>query len=132
MHPRNSIWFRFFLSAGLLLQVAGSLPLAGAAAEAARLPAAAPAAYAGGAAEVLGFFATDDASLQAPEASSATDGQPQPGSPAAPPLPPAGPYYQTAAAPNQPDTNVGGTIITDTTWTVANSPYTATTSVTVA
>ncbi len=71
--------------------------------------------------------------LPGPEQAVVTDTIPQTTGPE--PSPAAGPYYeiQVAGQPGiGPNTNVGGTIITNTTWTKAGSPYIATSSVTVA
>jgi hypothetical protein len=125
---------RLFVAAGLLLQVAG--PLSFTAAASAEAPAAAgrSPASAKHVGEVLGFFAASDALSTPPAVGPAAKLNGVSGPSAPPPLPPAGDYYQALRLDliaNRVNTDVGGTIVTDTIWTVAGSPYVATSSVTV-
>jgi hypothetical protein len=116
MQSRYASALRLFAGAGLLLQLAG--PFAAPSPGAAAPP---PAAAVQRGVEVLGFFSA----AEAPAASAP---------PAPPPQPPARDYFQAARvdpATGLLSTNVGGNIVTDTTWTVAGSPYFATTIVTV-
>jgi hypothetical protein len=115
----TSLWS--LVIAGLLIQMAGPLARTGPTVAQASVPSARPAAVRSGQAGVRGYFAASrPASL------------PQADALLAPPS--AGAYYQSQGLnplTNLQATTVGGTIVTDTTWTLAGSPYVATSSVTV-
>ena len=136
MKDRTSLYLRVFIIAGLLLQLTGSLPLGGlSAARASDTPASFAQEGLPGAPAEQGDEPPPPlpipAELPAPEplpVEQVSAGPPEP-------LEPSGPYYANALFDGSNhfiNTDVGGTIAADTTWTLAGSPYTVTSSLTVA
>ena len=129
MKLRSSLYLRVFIICGLLLQLAGSLPM--------QRAAAAPVE-----ASQASFTAQGELNDEPPPPLPAEQPLIAPPSftlkrslEAPPPLEPVGEYYAiryTDPGTNEINTDVGGTIATDTTWDLAGSPYDVTAHLTVA